>query len=268
MRYQELHPPPELGALVHRLWTLSGGARSGGPFQRAMPDGRAELIFNLADPFECLDGPDTHLQPLSLLVGPSRRALRIRPTGRVDLVGIRFRPEALAAWLRLPGGELADLALALSDVPVPLGRSLPEQLAEAQGPAERLAILRHQLGRTDARTGDRRIAAAVDLALASPRARPDGVARHVGLSRRQLGRLFRERVGLSPKALVRLGRFQRVLGALEGGAGGSLAALAGRTGYFDQAHMSRDFRLFGGTTPGRYLREVRELTRHFIAEPA
>jgi transcriptional regulator GlxA family with amidase domain len=110
------------------------------------------------------------------------------------------------------------------------------------------------------------MAVAVDLTLGSGGSGPAAVARAVNLSRRQLGRLFRERIGFGPKALARLARFQRVLRGLEGGA--PLGRLAARTGYYDQAHMSRDFRLFAGTTPTRYLREVREVTRHFLAEPA
>jgi AraC-like DNA-binding protein len=254
MHYQELAPPAELRGLVHRLWVLRGSAPAGGPFQRAMPDGRAELIFNFADPFECLDGSSVRTQPLSLLVGPGRRALAIRPTGRVDLIGIRFRPEALTGWLRV------------RDVQAPLEATLPERLAETCATRDRLAILARHLART-AGPADRRLAAAVDMALEDGRARPGGIARRVGMSRRQLGRLFQERIGIPPKSLGRLGRFQRVLRELDANPRSSLAGVAARTGYFDQPHMSRDFRLFAGTTPGGYLREVRELTRHFLDSP-
>jgi AraC-like DNA-binding protein len=266
MRYEELAPPPELRGLVHRLWVLRGLAPAGGPFQRAMPDGRAELIFNFADPFECLDGGNPQTQPLSLLVGPSRRAMAIRPTGRIDLIGIRFRPEAVTGWLRVSGGELADTALALGEVPAPLEATLAEQLAETSGTRDRLAILGRHLARTTG-SSDRRLSAAVDMAMGDGRARPESIARRLGMSRRQLGRLFQDRIGIPPKSLGRLGRFQRVLRELDGNSRASLAGLAARAGYFDQAHMSRDFRLFAGTTPRRYLREVRELTRHFLDSP-
>jgi hypothetical protein len=190
VHYEELAPPPALRGLVHRLWVLRGRAPAGGPFQRAMPDGRSELIFNFADPFECLNGRSVRSQPLSLLVGPSRRAMAIRPTGTVDLVGIRFRPEALAGWLRVRGAELADSSFTLGELPAPLESTLYEQLAEVAGSHGRLAILGAHLARTSRDPADRRLSAAVDLILGDGRARAERIAGAVGMSRRQLGRLF------------------------------------------------------------------------------
>lgn len=263
MRYEELAPPGELRGLVHRFWVLRGRAPAGAPFQRAMPDGRAELIFNLGDPFECRDRSDIRAQPLALLVGPSRRPMAIRPTGLVDLVGIRFRPEALAAWLRVSGGELADTALALGECSAPLDGTLAEQLGESGGSVARLGILRRHLAPTAGRAEYGRLSAAVDLVLGG-RLPTDSVAQGMGISRRQLRRLFGERIGIGPKSLARLGRFQRTLRALDADPRAPLACVAARAGYFDQAHMSRDFRLLAGTTPAGYRREAREMTRHFL----
>ncbi len=142
LRYEESAPPPELRSLVHRIWWLQGDAAEGpAPFQRAMPDGRAELIFNLADAFESRSDEVARRQPLALLVGPTRRAMAIRPTGAVDLIGVRFRPEALSGWLRVGGGELLDRTYDLADVSAPLDRTLHEQLAGAADPARRVLIL-------------------------------------------------------------------------------------------------------------------------------
>jgi AraC-like DNA-binding protein len=268
MHYQELPPPPELRELVHRIWLLRGPAASEpAAFQRAMPDGRAELIFNLGDPFECRDGDGIRAQPRALLVGASRRAMEIRPTGSVDLVGVRFRPEAVSAWLRVRGGELLDRAYEVADLPVPLERTLPEQLAAEPDDNRRVGIVRRQLAHVSRRGEfDPRLRAAVDLALADGRARPRVIAGAVGMSYRQLSRRFREELGFGPKPLIRLGRFQRVLRVLDGLGRRPLAAVALRAGYYDQAHLSLDFRLFAGVSPARYLREARELARHFIAD--
>ena len=268
MRYEELAPPAELRDLVHRIWLLRGaGGPDSVPFQRVMPDGRAELIFNLADPFECRDGDGARTQPLALLVGPNRRAMEIRPTGSVDLVGVRFRPEALSAWLRVSGWELLDRSCPFDELPGRLDPTLAEQLAEAPDSGSRLAILRRHLVQASSRVVfDRRIGAAVDLALADGRARAGAIAAAVGMSYRQLSRRFRERVGFGPKPLVRLGRFQRALRAMESPRHRSVASIAVRAGYFDQAHLARDFRLFAGIAPARYLGEARELARNFIAD--
>lgn len=268
MQYEELAPPPELRELVHRIWLLRGAGDAGdAPFQRVMPDGRAELIFNLADPFEARTGGAARRQPTALLVGPTRRAMEIRPTGAVDLVGVRFRPEAVSAWLRVSGRELVDSAFAVGELPVPLDRTLPEQLAGERDSGSRLAILQRHLVRAIPRSRfDKRLGAAVEMALANGRARPRLIAGAVGISYRQLGRLFREHLGFGPNPLLRLGRFQRVLRALEGPSRIPLARLAARAGYFDQAHLTRDFRLFAGLSPARYLRQARELARNFIAD--
>ena len=80
---------------------------------------------------------------------------------------------------------------------------------------------------------------------------PVGVlAAELGWSRRHLAARFRDEVGLAPKALARLLRFERALELL---GTRSLADVAYECGYYDQAHFNRDFRAFAGATPGELL---------------
>jgi AraC-like DNA-binding protein len=266
MDYKEHTPPPSLRDLVHRIWVLRGPADPAARFQRIMPDGRAELIFNLADAIESRERHGAERQPLSLLVGPNRTAVEIRPTGQLHLIGVRFRPEALSAWLRINASELVDRAYRVDDLPVPLERSLAEQLASVDDGAAVSMLCRHLAASAALVPADLRLRAAVELALGDHEARPAAIAETVGMSHRQLDRLFRERVGIGPKPLLRLGRFQRALRMLEQGGRRPIAAAAVGAGYYDEAHLARDFRLFAGLSPGRYLRETRELARNFIAD--
>ena len=77
------------------------------------------------------------------------------------------------------------------------------------------------------------------------------LAQELGRSRRHLAATFREQIGMPPKALARLLRFERAVDRLRGGA--ALADLALDCGYYDQAHFNRDFRQFTGVTPTEYL---------------
>jgi AraC-like DNA-binding protein len=84
------------------------------------------------------------------------------------------------------------------------------------------------------------------------RARVAIVAGELGLSERQLERLFLERVGVSPKHYARLRRFEHAAQLTRDGRASGEIAFA--TGYTDQAHFIREFRRFTGTTPRRLIR--------------
>jgi AraC-like DNA-binding protein len=75
------------------------------------------------------------------------------------------------------------------------------------------------------------------------------LARETGWSRRHLAARFRTEVGLTPKVFGRILRFRRAAAELASPAGRSLAEIALDCGYYDQAHLNRDFREFSGRTP-------------------
>jgi AraC-like DNA-binding protein len=81
-----------------------------------------------------------------------------------------------------------------------------------------------------------------------------GLARELGWSHRRLIERFRRGIGLPPKTLGRILRFEHVARRLSApGAAPRLAELALDCGYYDQAHLNRDFRDFAGMTPREYL---------------
>jgi len=75
------------------------------------------------------------------------------------------------------------------------------------------------------------------------------IAAETGWSRRHLSDRFGAEVGLPPKTVARILRFERVTDALRVQRGAALAEIAYACGYADQAHLNRDFRAFAGTTP-------------------
>jgi AraC-like DNA-binding protein len=75
------------------------------------------------------------------------------------------------------------------------------------------------------------------------------LVRETGWSRRHLAARFREHVGLAPKAFGRILRFRHAARELVRPDGRSLAEIALDCGYYDQAHLNRDFREFSGRTP-------------------
>ena len=82
------------------------------------------------------------------------------------------------------------------------------------------------------------------------------VAEDLGVSERHLRRVFREVVGLSPKAFFKLTRFERALKAAMDGGDSTWSDIAVGAGYYDQAHLIADFRSITGATPREFLAEV------------
>ena len=75
------------------------------------------------------------------------------------------------------------------------------------------------------------------------------------MSERHLRRLVADHTGLEPRTLPRVARFQRFLALSDRAAEPSLAALAVRAGYADQAHLTREVRALSGLTPAALLAE-------------
>ena len=84
------------------------------------------------------------------------------------------------------------------------------------------------------------------------------LAQEVGWSRRHLVTRFRQQVGLPPKTIARVVRFEGLLRRVAGTGGAAWSRIAAECGYYDQAHMNRDFREFAGTTPTEYLARLPE----------
>jgi AraC-like DNA-binding protein len=80
-----------------------------------------------------------------------------------------------------------------------------------------------------------------------------GLASELGWSHRRLLARFREQVGMPPKTIARVLRFENVSRALMSTPEPRLAELAFESGYYDQAHLNRDFRDFAGTTPSAFI---------------
>jgi len=196
-----------------------------------------------------------------------RRHLLIAPTGRVQLVGVRFWPGGAWPFLRLPQDEIADRVIALDQVWGSMARELESRIREAP---TKSAVVREietaLLARLSQFRGqDEAEARAIALILRSGGCMPiDILAEEMGVSFRKLDRRFNTRVGLPPKTLCRIIRFQRALKMIErDNARPGWVKIALECGYYDQSHFIREFKAFAGTEPTTYFSEPTVMSDHF-----
>jgi len=79
------------------------------------------------------------------------------------------------------------------------------------------------------------------------------LARDLECSQRHLIAAFREQVGVTPKTYARIVRFDHAVKRLRQADGMRWAEIADASGYYDQAHLIRDFHEFTGQTPGQFV---------------
>jgi AraC-like DNA-binding protein len=264
--YHEYAPHVDLEQLVRCFWTLNAPANRDELPAPALPDGCPELIFNLGDPIRA-HTPEglIETQPATMLVGQITRPFVVAPMGRIDIAAARFT--AFGASILTPDmARLTNRWTNAAELHEELRYTLP-RLASVTDTPGRANIIEDSLRRiagerpapnpTVVRTVDliSRANGAIDIA---------ALANKLGTTARNLQRLFRAHVGIPPKLLCRIRRFQRVFAAWRD-TPDTWAAVAAECGYFDQAHLVRDFSELGGGPPAGLVARLPEFTRLFTA---
>jgi AraC-like DNA-binding protein len=268
MQYSEIQPSPALGRYVKCYWTLEAARGTNTLPEPVMPDGCIELIFNLADPFRRFH-PDGHIetQPLNMVAGQMRNCAVIGPSGAIDLFGVRFRHAGATAFFSIPLKELTDRIVDLKTVLGVEGMETAERLSDSRTLKHRVEVIEGLLLRLLSQntgsdilveTASRVIVGNMGLASI------DQVTGALGVKERTLERRFQEKLGLSPKRFSRIIRFQNFLSAASNEPGRDILDTALSFGYYDQAHLIREFREFSGKTPLAFFGHEHKLSDVFI----
>lgn len=236
--YRELAPAPALRRQVACYWTLRVACAG---IHHVFPDGCADLLFDLGAARASVIG----IMSRTLVSVPD-----LAHASRTWLFGVRFLPGEAASFVPFPAVEARDLEVDLVSVASwgAFTHELLERLHEARSDLERCALVDRALLARRLTAPDARVRRVVDeLRVRSGFSRVAELARSVDLGERQLERLFDAKVGLSPKALAKVLRFQAFLAhTLEPR---PLAELALAHGYADQSHLARDLRALTCMTP-------------------
>jgi AraC-like DNA-binding protein len=271
LHYVERPAPALIAPVIECVWSVSDRAtRAARPPDRVVPDGCPELIVHLAARYaRIIDGRPVR-QPAAFLAGTLSRPWIVQAPPRVATVGVRFRPGGLTALFGASLVGTADREVPLADLPVPI-RTLAAAIRSTRGPASALPAAETWLL---AYAG---ALAASGRALAPPvsagavgviqrrqgRIGVEALASAVGLPRRRLERLFRRETALSPKQFIRIVRLTALLRRLEAPDTDRLIDLALDAGYFDQAHMARDFKALTARRASARRGDDGELAVHF-----
>jgi methylphosphotriester-DNA--protein-cysteine methyltransferase len=247
-----LAPIDALRGVVLCCWALDGLEPEP---KQDVPDGCVDLLFAFGERVE------------AMAIGVATRARSASRPARC-VVGVTLAPGEALPIVDVPLHELRDRTVPLREL-WPRAESLLDEMATQRTAEARAAVLQRTLA---SRISGSRTAAVArirqglrQLSETHGRLPIRTLAHSVGISERQLERLFRERTGLGPKEMARVARLRSVLAHLAAEGRADWADLANAFGYADQAHLIHEFQSLTGKSPGRYLGEVDPATRQVDA---
>jgi AraC-like DNA-binding protein len=228
--------------------------------EEILPRTRTEILFALGERHWLRghepSGGDRAFET-SFVSGLQQRPLHVVSPATSAMAGVRLRPAGAAAFLRdtpsAVAGAVVDLDLVLG------GRveRLRERLAATRDLHTRALLLAAAVERhlEAAPSLAPAVCAALAALHASGGAQPiRELVRASGYSHRYLTRRFEAEIGLTPKVYARLVRFERAFARLQTLERVRWAELALDCGYYDQAHLVREFRELAGATPTEVFR--------------
>jgi len=271
--YQVLAPAPELEAFVECFWDLVASAsETPAEPEIVLPDGKTELIVHFGDDFFKLErNPKTAKaeyarQARVLMSGQLTERILLRPSGRTGVVSVRFKAAGAARFFDLPYGEIVDQVVDFSKYEKEAAFTLAKKIEESSTPALRFQVLQDFLiGRLQRHESkeDIFVRQACRYIVQSEGAYSvQELVKLIGFSERQLERKFKQQVGITPKLLSRIVRFQKFVAQSRSSKDMNLADASISCGYFDQSHFTRDFMKFSGVSPRNYLSSSHPMSDH------
>ena len=248
-------PTAPLASRIEALWHYDGATR-GTHRETVLPNGRLQVMINLASGRGSVYGVQSHHTVVETASIP-------------PLLGIVFRPGGARGFFEAPADEFLNRMVPLDAIWGSQAAALGERLLEMGTAEQRLRIVESLM--LDAMRRGRephlQLHPAVAYALGELRRAPQmqsviDLARESGLSRRRFSQLFREQVGTTPKLFCRLERFLQIVRQTKEGREIDWADVALAGGYCDQAHMAHEFQEFSGLSPGRFLASARPHRYH------
>lgn len=239
------------------------GVQQAHAIERLLPDGNVVLILDLTEGSQFIYDNDT-LLPIQVcrrawFSGLQQSALSIPSGNDNENFVVTFRKGRSFPFVSGPLTEFANRVIEADLAFSPEILSLRAALQDLPSPAVKFAFAEAELMRLYG--GALEINECVDYAVARIGRAPHettiaAISDKIGYSQKHFIHLFKQQVGVTPKAFLRIMRFQQAIGTIVAAPVDSWAGLATDCGYYDQAHMITEFRSLAGMTPVEYQRQA------------
>lgn len=256
MQPQEFVPPEELRATIKCFWYTNWDFGELPASFEVVPDGYAEIIFHFGSVCSLSTAEGWQPLPSPFMVGLLNQPALFCAQGRLEIIGIRCFPWTVFELLGLPAGKDGVRLLAH---PIARLQATLAACMQAGRLTEALAHLEQYFLQTRPQIAGASLLGKAGQAMQTAHGTlpVSQVAAAAHATVRTLERKFKHAAGYTVKDVSGLMRFEQVRNHLWHNPTANLAGLAQELGYTDQAHLSREFKRYSGTTPAAFARKAK-----------
>lgn len=261
----QILPVPILHPFVDRLWGWENTNGDIVQLPTLLPGTGAELYFHYREPFRYAINPNRQEDcDFGHLFCIRHRPIQLSPSPNIGFIAVRFKVGMIHRFTKIPGKELLDRTLSVSEIWGASGTALLRHLSYSSTQGEKLSLIQSFLTEHLMRES---LDSVTEKAMSRLYRQCSWVyvqhlAEDLNIGRRQLERRFKAFSGLSPIEIKGLSRFQHTARKLMLDASASANDIALANGYYDQSHFIHDFQRRINTTPQQYIEDARTKT-HF-----
>lgn len=263
MKFTRIDAHPKLEQFIECYWMMQ--SEDPGPcVEKIIPDGFTELIFNYGDLYQAKMAEHWYLQTPNLMAGQIKTYFYLKNNGITNSIAVKLKPAALTQLFGLRMDQYVDQIVDLEAVP------------NAKLSKLHLKILPYTTEEEVNLTLDTYFLSLIPTATKNPlqdvlslifnkngALTVNEMSLAGNISERQLERLFKKYVGLSPKYYARIIRFNYIFQLIKSGKS-NWADIVYQSGYYDQSHFIRDFKAFTGEDPSSYYFEANNMANFFL----
>lgn len=263
MEFKVIYPSQVLTPFVKYYWVFERNylART---IERAIPIGCMQLVFHRKN--RVFSTAINDFQPQAFIEGQMSTYWDLHYEGENETIAITLTPQGVQAFLNVPIVEFYNKNIPIKCLGDRLFTDLQQAVLDADDKMECIGIIERYLLKRLAQLNP-------NIANYEHAIRQIELDSNVSIQLlsnasnfcyKQFNRRFVNSIGISPKVLTRIIRFQKTLSALQNGFSNNLSDLAFRCGYYDASHISREFKEFSGYTVNEYINTYNPFSDYFL----
>lgn len=262
MNYHEYILPEPYARFIECVWIFDAHFASNTPKKQLwLPNGTFDLVFNIGSPYSRINVFDPQQYSLvksSAIIGQMKESVKIELGENQKVVGIRFKAYGLYAWLGIPIKEITGQTVLLNDLIGKAAAEWEQKIFDAPTHEVIISAVK-QLLQFHHCVDDSVVDAVRQILIFKGSLKIKNLLARYYISQKTIENRFSKTVGIMPKELSRIYRFNHFLVSAVENPQFSFTHQTYECDFFDQSHLIHDFKKITSQTPKQFFDEHSEL---------